>query len=625
MKGELSIEKTNLFLKLDQIDKQEQQAIDGITIAVKDNFCTKNIPTTCASEMLKDFIPTYDATVYSKLINNGACLIGKSNLDEFAMGSGTVDSIFGPTRNAWGYNGDTDWRIAGGSSGGSAVAVSTGVCVAGIGSDTGGSTRNPAALCGVVGIKPTYGLVSRYGLIPLVNSMDVPGIIARNVEDATRVLNCVAGPDQLDSTTIKRDFKPIELKDIDLSNVKIGIPSEYHCDGMSEDVIDAWKFVEDLLEKEKAIIKKVSLPYTSVSIAVYSILNQCEVASNMARYDGLEFGLRTNEDYSTEELYASSRSQGFNNVVRSRIFAGNYFLLTRNYEKYFLKALKLRRLIADDFKNVFNGENCVDILLTPTTLCDAPLYGDFVSKHNRDQCAFQDYCTQPANMAGIPAVSIPIRLSKNKLPISLQLMGPNLSEELLLNVAKRIESNTNTEILSKLNISLDTLPLKCQELISKVATEQVTLSVNRLDPIAISLQQSRQIAKNLEDEYEILKLKLKNKELQVKIDRNQRFMDDLRKELDSSIESLSKQSPNPDNIEECIKQMRQKVASYEESYKKATMKFSKLSVPDSLLPKSLQAQLATLASLREEESMWKQRADDVLFTRQARDAFRRRK
>lgn len=415
--------------------------LDGITIAIKDNFCTKNIATTCASEMLRNFMPTYDATVYAKLIKNGACLIGKSNLDEFAMGSGTVDSIFGPTRNAWGSNGDTDWRIAGGSSGGSAVAVSSGACVAAIGSDTGGSTRNPAALCGVVGLKPTYGTVSRYGLIPLVNSMDVPGILARNVDDAARVLNCIAGPDDLDSTTIKREHKPVKLDDnFDLSKVRIGIPLEYHCEGMSTEIIDCWQHIADMLEKEKAIVRTVSLPHTSVSISVYSILNQCEVASNMARYDGLEFGLRTNEDYSTEELYASSRSQGFNNVVRSRIFAGNYFLLTRNYEKYFLKALKLRRLIANDFNNIFSGDDRVDMLLTPTTLTDAPLYGDFVSKHNRDQCAFQDYCTQPANMAGIPAVSIPICLSKNKLPLSLQLMGPSMSEELLLNVARKIES-----------------------------------------------------------------------------------------------------------------------------------------------------------------------------------------
>ncbi|XP_063629737.1 glutamyl-tRNA(Gln) amidotransferase subunit A, mitochondrial isoform X1 [Cydia splendana] len=417
------------------IDKKTKP-LDGITVGMKDNFCTKNIRTTCASNMLLNFVPTYDATVYSRLRDSGACLIGKCNLDEFAMGAGTVDSIFGPTRNPWGYK--ACWRIAGGSSGGSAVAVSSGACVAAIGSDTGGSTRNPAALCGIVGLKPTYGFVSRYGLIPLVNSMDVPGIMTRKVDDAVNILNCIAGPDELDSTTIKKEFTPITLdNNFDMSKIKIGIPKEYHCQGMSEDIVDTWRLVTNLLENEQAIVQTVSMPNTSVSIAVYSILNQCEVASNMARYDGIEFGLRTKEDYSTEELYASSRSAGFNQVVRSRIFAGNYFLLTRNYEKYFIKALKLRRMIADDFEKVFKE---VDLLVTPTTLSDAPLLDEFVSKHNRDQCAFQDYCTQPANMAGVPAVSIPIRLSKNKMPLSIQLMGPKLSEELLLNVAKRIET-----------------------------------------------------------------------------------------------------------------------------------------------------------------------------------------
>lgn len=419
--------------------EKNTRSLDGISVGIKDNFCTRRITTTCASEMLKNFVPTYDATVYARLRNAGACLVGKCNLDEFAMGSGTVDSLFGPTRNPWGYKKDR-WRITGGSSGGSAVAVSSGACVAAIGSDTGGSTRNPAALCGVVGLKPTYGLVSRYGLIPLVNSMDVPGILARTVEDAAAVLNAVAGPDLLDSTTLKEPFNPIELGDIDLSQVRIGIPQEYHCQGMSKEVIDTWGFVIDILEKEKVKIKSVSLPNTSISIAVYSILNQCEVASNMARYDGVEFGLRTREDSSTEELYASTRLKGFNNVVRSRILAGNYFLLTKNYQNYFIKALQLRRLIYEDFKNVFNGENAVDLLLTPTTLSDAPLFEEFSLKNNRDQCAYHDYCTQPANMAGIPAVSIPICLSKNNLPLSLQLMGPNLSETLMLNVAKHIES-----------------------------------------------------------------------------------------------------------------------------------------------------------------------------------------
>ncbi|PZC78236.1 hypothetical protein B5X24_HaOG202487 [Helicoverpa armigera] len=425
---------------------KDPRMLDGIPIGIKDNFCTNNILTTCASEMLKNFVPTYDATVYSRLRRAGACLVGKCNLDEFAMGSGTVDSTFGPTRNPWLYD-EHNWRIAGGSSGGSAVAVASGSCVAAIGSDTGGSTRNPAALCGVVGLKPTYGLVSRHGLIPLVNSMDVPGILARTVEDATKVLNVIAGPDENDSTTIKKPFSPITLRDHDLLNVKIGIPREYHCEGMSNEVIEAWSYVTDLLEKEHATIRSVSMPHTSVSIAVYSILNQCEVASNMARYDGIEYGLRANANNSTEELYATTRHAGFNKVVRSRILAGNYFLLTRNYVKYFIKTLKLRRLIQNDFKNVFNRENGVHLLLTPTTLSDAPLYEDFIARYNREQCALQDYCTQPANMAGIPAISIPVKLSSNKLPISLQLMGPALSEELMLNVAKKIQRLVNFPIL----------------------------------------------------------------------------------------------------------------------------------------------------------------------------------
>ncbi|XP_026729366.1 glutamyl-tRNA(Gln) amidotransferase subunit A, mitochondrial-like [Trichoplusia ni] len=425
---------------------KKPKLLDGVTVGIKDNFCTSNIATTCASEMLKNFVPTYDATVYSRLRRAGACLIGKCNLDEFAMGSGTVDSVFGPTRNPWSYDKDK-WRIAGGSSGGSAAAVCSGSCLAAIGSDTGGSTRNPAALCGVVGLKPSYGLVSRYGLIPLVNSMDVPGILARTVDDATMVLNAIAGPDKNDSTTIKRVYNPITLRDIDLSSVRIGIPKEYYCKGMSREVLETWSYVTDLLENEKAIVKSVSLPHTNISIAVYYILNQCEVASNMARYDGVQYGLRASATSSTEELYATTRHRGFNNVVRSRILAGNYFLLTKNYVKYFIKTLKLRRLIVQDFQKVFHNVDGVDLLLTPTTLTDAPLFEDFSQRTNRDQCALQDYCTQPANMAGIPAISIPIKLSENRMPLSLQLMGPPLSEDLLMNVARKIESLVQFPVL----------------------------------------------------------------------------------------------------------------------------------------------------------------------------------
>ncbi|XP_067618835.1 glutamyl-tRNA(Gln) amidotransferase subunit A, mitochondrial [Eurosta solidaginis] len=439
-------------------DKKEPLSVlDGVPIAIKDNFCTKDLTTTCASRMLANFVPPYNATVCARLSSAGAVLIGKTNMDQYAMGSGTVDSIYGPTKNVWSPNlNDDKWHIAGGSSGGSATAVAAGICFAAIGSDTGGSTRNPAAYCGVVGLKPTYGLLSRHGLIPLVNSMDVPGIFTRNISDCVDVLNAIAGPDNKDSTTIRRPYTNIELphyEDIDLRNLKVGIPKEYHCEGLSQDVLDTWMKVADMLEEGGANVKQVSLPNTAASIFVYSILNQCEVASNMARYDGIEYGHRANNDNSTEELYAMTRAEGFNTVVKTRILTGNYFLLRKNYQKYFEKALSVRRLIAQDFRNVFEApkhsmKNIVDVLLTPTTLTDAPLFSDFVSLSNRDQCARQDFCTQPANMAGIPAISIPIRLSRTGLPIGLQLMSRSLNEEILLRVASWIESQVEFDCLA---------------------------------------------------------------------------------------------------------------------------------------------------------------------------------
>ncbi|XP_001655938.2 glutamyl-tRNA(Gln) amidotransferase subunit A, mitochondrial [Aedes aegypti] len=420
--------------------------LDGAPIAVKDNFCTKGIHTTCAARMLENFVPTYNATVYERLARNGAVLVGKTNMDQYGMGSGTVDSIFGPTKNYWdAVEGESDFRIAGGSSGGSAVAVASGICFAALGSDTGGSTRNPASYCGVVGFKPTYGLLSRYGLIPLVNSMDVPGILTRTVDDCLAVFNAIAGPDDRDSTTTKTFFKPISLPDaskICLKGLKVGIPIEYHCEGLSDEVLTTWAKVADMLEDAGASVHPVSLPYTSASIFVYSILNQCEVASNMARYDGIEFGHRSDEDASTEQLYAKSRAEGFNGVVKNRILSGNFFLLRKNYDKYFEKALKVRRLIANDFDRAFQE---VDILLTPTTLSDAPRYSEFIQSNNRDQCAVQDFCTQPANMGGIPALSLPIRLSEQRLPISLQVMAPNFSEKRLFKVAKWIEEQVKFE------------------------------------------------------------------------------------------------------------------------------------------------------------------------------------
>lgn len=268
--------------------------------------------------------------------------------------------------------------------------------------------------------------------------MDVPGILTRSVDDASVILNAIAGPDPLDSTTFKTPYVSFELpSSIDLTGLRIGIPKEYRCHELTKEVDSNWAEVSQLLEEAGARVFPVSLPHTEYSIVCYSVLNQCEVASNMARYDGLEYGHRADESSTVDQLYAKSRSQGFNDVVRSRILGGNYFLLTENYEDYFVRAMKVRRLIAEDFDRVW--QSGVDLLLTPTTLSDAPRYCDFISEDNQTQCSVQDFCTQPANMAGIPAVSIPIKLSKKGLPLSLQLMAPQLCEERLLTVAKWIE------------------------------------------------------------------------------------------------------------------------------------------------------------------------------------------
>ncbi|KAL0132185.1 hypothetical protein PUN28_000157 [Cardiocondyla obscurior] len=433
--------------------------LDGIPVAIKDNYCVKGEPTTCASRMLANFSPGYNATVYERLRTQGAVLIGKTNLDEFAMGSGTVDSLYGPTKNLWGsevmsqfYSNGSEssrattrklrsknaWRIAGGSSGGSAVAVATGTCYAALGSDTGGSTRNPASYCGLVGLKPTYGLVSRYGLIPLLNSMDVPGILTRTVDDAVLILNAIAGPDQADSTTVRREYAPITLPEtIDVRNLRIGIPKEYGIEGISKETEECWEKVSRLLEEAGANIVPVSLPHTDYSIVCYSVLNRCDVASNLACYDGIEYGHRADEWSSAHELYKKTRSEGFNDVVKGRILVGNYFLLAENYEKYFVKAMKMRRLIAQDFDVLWDSD--VDLLLTPTTLTEAPSYDEFVQLDNQTQCLIQDHCTQPANMAGLPAINVPINLSREGLPLSLQLMAPLFHEQRLLTVAKWIE------------------------------------------------------------------------------------------------------------------------------------------------------------------------------------------
>uniref|UniRef100_A0A8C5XEP5 Glutamyl-tRNA(Gln) amidotransferase subunit A, mitochondrial n=1 Tax=Microcebus murinus TaxID=30608 RepID=A0A8C5XEP5_MICMU len=431
--------------------------LDGIPIAVKDNFSTSGIETTCASNMLKGYVPPYNATVVQKLLDQGALLMGKTNLDEFAMGSGTTDGVFGPVKNPWSYSKqyrekrrkqephgekeDSNWLITGGSSGGSAAAVSAFTCFAALGSDTGGSTRNPAAHCGLVGVKPSYGLVSRHGLIPLVNSMDVPGILTRYVDDAAIVLGILAGHDPKDSTTVQDPVKPFMLPSLtDVSKLCIGIPKEYLVPELSSEVRSLWSNAADLFESEGAKVIDVSLPHTSYSIRLPThprTLCTSEVASNMARFDGLEYGHRCEIDVSTEAMYAATRREGFNDVVRGRILSGNFFLLKENYENYFIKAQKVRRLIANDFMNVFNSG--VDVLLTPTTLSEAVPYLEFIQEDNRTRSAQDDIFTQAVNMAGLPAVSIPVALSNQGLPIGLQFIGRAFCDQQLLTIAKWFE------------------------------------------------------------------------------------------------------------------------------------------------------------------------------------------
>lgn len=404
----------------------------GVPVAVKDNFCVRGVRTTCGSRMLKSFTPPYSATVVDRLVRAGAILVGKTNLDEFGMGSGCVDSVHGATSNAWNAK-----CVSGGSSGGSAVAVAVGAAVAALGSDTGGSTRNPASYNGVVGLKPSYGAVSRVGLVPLVNSMDVPGIFGRSVDDVASVLNVVSGWDKNDATTVQNKvFVNLPMKSR-IDGLRIGIPVDYLTEHLSDEVVSAWRDVASRLEAGGAAVEEVRMPHTRHSIAVYSVLNQCEVASNMARYTSLAFGLRGDSTGSTEQLYAQSRALGLGDVVRRRVLCGNYFLLAKNYSDYFLKALQVRRRIVEDFNAVWASG--IDMLLTPVTLSDAPTSAEFMSRDARAQSADQDFCTQPANMAGVPAVALPVRLSSRGLPLSLQLIAPPFHEEILLGAASFIE------------------------------------------------------------------------------------------------------------------------------------------------------------------------------------------
>ena len=435
----------NIFIYFDE-DKINNQVTEieklpndkklkGIPIAVKDLFCTKNMPTTAASKILENFNPTYESFVTQKLINEGSLFVGKTNLDEFAMGSATNTSYFGNTINPL-SNKDTP-LAPGGSSGGSAAAVAANLCLGSTGTDTGGSIRQPASFCGVVSIKPTYGLCSRWGIAAFASSLDQAGIFSKNVTDASILLEEIAGHDERDSTS-SNVLIPNYSKQLnsDLNGKTIGIPKEYTVDGISDEINTVWNDAIKSLEKKGAKIKHISLPHTKYALPTYYIIAPAEASSNLARYDGVKYGFRADDATSLDEMYEMTRSEGFGKEVKRRILIGTYVLSAGYYDAYYLKAQKVRKLIANDFIETF--KEC-DLILTPT----APSAAFPLNEKQDDpiKMYLNDVFTVPASLAGIPGISIPYGKDKNGLPLGIQLLGKHFNEQEIFNTAFALEKD----------------------------------------------------------------------------------------------------------------------------------------------------------------------------------------
>jgi aspartyl-tRNA(Asn)/glutamyl-tRNA(Gln) amidotransferase subunit A len=411
----------------------QNAAILGVPLAIKDNMCTKGIPTTCASRILYNFIPPYESTVTSRLSSQGFVLVGKTNMDEFAMGSSTENSGAHITRNPWDLE-----HIPGGSSGGSAAAVAADECIAALGSDTGGSIRQPASCCGVVGLKPTYGRVSRFGLVAFASSLDQIGPITKNVTDSALLLNIISGHDPCDSTSAPLpvpDFTEILGRDI--KGIKIGIPKEYFIEGIHPEVERSVKDAIQQLESLGAIPVEISLPHTEYAIATYYIIATSEASSNLARYDGVKYGLRA-EAKDLMEIYMNTRSQGFGLEVKRRIMLGTYALSSGYYDAYYKKAQQVRTLIKNDFENAFAK---ADVIVTPTSPIPAFRIGEKIS--DPLQMYLTDIFTISINLAGVPAISVPCGFTAGNLPIGLQLIGKHFDEESLLKTAYAYEQATD--------------------------------------------------------------------------------------------------------------------------------------------------------------------------------------
>jgi len=405
----------------------------GIPVAIKDVICAEGIATTCSSKILQNYIPPYDATVIYRLKKEKAVLLGKTNMDEFAMGSSTENSGFFTTRNPWGLD-----RVPGGSSGGSAAAVAAGEAIAALGSDTGGSIRQPASFCGVSGMKPTYGRVSRFGLVAFASSLDQIGPFAEDAEDCAILLNAICGHDPQDSTSMDLavpDFTQCLLPE--LRKFRLGIPREYFVEGMDPEVEAAVRKATEILQDLGATCEEVSLPHTEYAVAVYYLVATAEASSNLARYDGVKYGYRSNRHDDLLEMYSSTRAEGFGTEVKRRIMLGTYALSSGYYEAYYLKAQKVRTLIRQDFARAFEK---FDALITPTAPTPAFRIGEKVD--DPLQMYLSDIFTIPCNLAGLPGISIPCGFSKEGLPIGLQILGKPFDEEKVLRVAHAFQQAT---------------------------------------------------------------------------------------------------------------------------------------------------------------------------------------
>jgi aspartyl-tRNA(Asn)/glutamyl-tRNA(Gln) amidotransferase subunit A len=408
--------------------------LTGIPLAIKDNMCTQGIKTTCASKILEHFIPPYDATVVKRLKEAGGVILGKANMDEFAMGSSTENSRFMATRNPWSLD-----AIPGGSSGGSAAAVAADACIAALGSDTGGSIRQPAACCGVVGMKPTYGRISRYGLVAFGSSLDQIGPITKDVEDCAIMLNAIAGHDPLDSTSLAQpipDFRKALVKDV--KGWVLGVPREFFVEGMDPEVEERVEAAIRLLEGMGAKVKEITLPHTGYAVATYYIICTAEASSNLARYDGVKYGFRSPASKELMEMYLETRSEGFGPEVKRRIMLGTYVLSSGYYDAYYRKAAQVRTLIKTDFEKAF--AEC-DVIITPTAPTPAFRLGAKVQ--DPLQMYLSDIFTISVNLAGVPAIAIPCGFSSAGLPIGLQVIGRHNDEERIIQAAYTFEQHTD--------------------------------------------------------------------------------------------------------------------------------------------------------------------------------------